>query len=77
MSLPNWNGAQVCYRRAYRLLEWMGANGHVTRTGRGKRVQCHVSQDMTDLIDALNRGDESAIKATLLDPRWFDVAHAA
>lgn len=60
MSLPNWNGADAVYSRAYCALELMGkclkpVKGRVTPT-----------QDMTDLIEALNKGDEERIKGLLL-----------
>lgn len=68
MSLPSWPGADHCYSKAYRLLESMARNGHVSRSYnyyRGGRY-CTPSQDMKDLIDALDKGDEEAIKAALL-----------
>ncbi|HEV3023223.1 MAG TPA: hypothetical protein VGX76_12185 [Pirellulales bacterium] len=82
-NLPPWPGAEVCYRRAYRLLERMAANGHVTLgfdmghpRGRGLDRRplplngcCCPSRAMRDLIDALARGDEASIKRALLDDR--------
>lgn len=68
-DLPNWPGADVCYSRAYRLLEKMAAAGHVTRVKHGRRYRCEVSQEMRDLITALDRGDEEYIKGTLLVAR--------
>ena len=67
-NLPPWPGAKSCYSRAYRLLERMAANGHVTMGfdmghPRGRGVDgrplplngcCHPSQEMRDLIDALD-----------------------
>ncbi len=71
-NLPNWPGASSCYSRAYRRLKEMAANGHVTAGyNRGPRV--YVSEEMRDLIDALNQGDEEAIKSALLFPEY----HAA
>jgi hypothetical protein len=82
-NLPPWPGAEVCYRRAYRLLERMAASGHViadfgTTRHRGRGVDrrllpanggCSVSLEMRDLIGALARGDEAYIKRALLDDR--------
>jgi len=70
MSLPTWQGAEAVYSRAYLLLEWMAKKGHSRAPikVRGKTVlQGFVSQDMRDLIDALNRGDEELIKGLLLN----------
>lgn len=71
--LPNWSGAAECYARSYALLERWGACGHVTRQkipGRRKGYRCSTSGEMDSLIEALNRGDEEAIKATLLVHYW-------
>ena len=70
-NLPSWPGASVCYSRAYRLLERMAKAGHVTRQHYGYRrgYGCSVSQEMRDIIDALNIGGEEAIKAALLFAR--------
>lgn len=69
-DLPSWPGAVECYRKAYQLLERMAKNGHVrpARIGRRGRIlaPCAVSSEMTDLIEALNTGDEERIKAALL-----------
>ncbi len=59
-SLPSWPGASSCYSRAYRLLEKWAVAGS-------------CQEETTDLIDALNRGDEESIKATLMFPDY----HAA
>jgi len=68
-NLPSWPGASTVYSKAYRRLEEMAAKGHVKRHyNRGWR--CSVSQEMTDLINALNNGDEETIKAALLFPDY-------
>lgn len=58
MSLPTWAGASSAYSRAYRTLERMARNGHVSKR--------HVSEEMHDLIEALNEGNEERIKGLLL-----------
>lgn len=60
-NLPNWPGAQVCYRRAYHLLTLMSAK-HVAIV----RGRCVPSDEMNELIDALNRGDEERIKGLIM-----------
>lgn len=57
-NLPIWRGAEGAYRRAYRILDSMAKAGHVKRGHR----QCFPSQEMRDIIDALNKGDEATIK---------------
>ncbi len=69
MALPNWPGASSAYSKAYRHLEHLAENGHAKKFYWGG-WKCSVSQDMSDLIDALNKGDEEAIKATLLFPDY-------
>ncbi len=73
MSLPNWKGASAAYSKSYRILEIMGQNGHVIHNGcypYGPKM-C-VSDDMENLIDALNKGDEEKIKGyNLLYPQLF------
>ena len=72
-ELPTWTGSSAAYSKAYRILEKMGRNGHVTpytyrpvgRDLKGRVImgmQMHVSQEMRDFIDALNKGDEETIK---------------
>jgi len=58
--------AAAVYSRAYEVLKKMAAAGHVTVSRIGRRTVCHPSEDMNDLIDALNRGDEERIKGMLL-----------
>jgi len=73
-NLPKWPGASVVYSRVYKILEWMGANGHVTRQWnyRSRRHECTVSDEMSELVEACNRGDESTMKRFALDynERW-------
>jgi hypothetical protein len=65
--LPTWTAAPEVYSTAYRVLDRMAARGHVTmRKVRGK-TQCDPSEEIRDLIDALNKGDEERIKGLLLD----------
>jgi hypothetical protein len=82
-NLPSWPGASEVYSRAYRVLEWMGRNGH-SPCSFGKKdkygnrpVMPRPSEDMSQLIDALNDGDEERIKGRLLlyrnyYPKAFD-----
>lgn len=70
-NLPSWSGADACYSKAYRILEEMAKNGHVTQsdymlTRRRVIRYCVPSPEMEDWIDALNKGDEERIKAKLL-----------
>lgn len=74
MALPTWNGADHCYRKAYRILASMAARGHAMpptgrhhhRRGVSYSFSGYVSQEMRDLIEALNKGDEETIKGLLL-----------
>lgn len=61
-NLPNWKSADAVYSKAYRLLERMALAGHVTK----QRKQVSVSEDMRDLVDALNIGDEERIKGLIM-----------
>ncbi len=71
-------GAQTVYRRTMKLLEWMGANGHIeVHKKKGKPVGCTPSAEMNEIIEALSKANEAKLKATLLDPRYFDVVHAS
>lgn len=69
-NLPNWAGAEAVYSKAYAVLANMANRGHVTQTnkivGRKNQTVCYVSDDMENLIDALNKGDEEKIKGLLL-----------
>lgn len=75
-NLPKWAGAGHCYTKAYRFLDQMRANGHVVRRGIGRRAVCTVSDEMRDLIDALDHGDEERIKGLLMQyPSRFSYLH--
>lgn len=76
-NLPSFSKASEVYSKAYRVLERMARRGHVTmgrycavgRNLKGKAImdqQRHVSDEMRDLIDALDAGDEEKIKGLLL-----------
>ena len=67
-NLPAWQGAEGAYRRAYRILEGMAANGHVQR---GHKT-CYVSQEMRDFITALDEGDEEQVKFNNLNWLRYD-----
>jgi hypothetical protein len=64
-ELPKWAGAAGAYSKAYRMLGYMAAHGHVKRVRDRRGFHCTVSDEMTDLIDALNKGEEERIKALL------------
>lgn len=70
-NLPAWSGASDVYSRAYRALELMGAAewraeiNRCRKTGRKPRGIV-PSEDMTDLIDALSKGEEERIKGLML-----------
>ena len=73
-NLPSWPGASHVYSKAYKVLEHMAKNGHVTRNY-FRRWFCTVSQEMSDFIDSLNRGDEEEIKAFLMWDRNMESFH--
>jgi hypothetical protein len=63
MALPTWNGAAAVYAKAYRRLEHLAAAGHVQPIKRGVRtVGCAPSEEMRELVDAMNQGDEEQLK---------------
>lgn len=66
-TLPDWRGADRAYARAQRVLRRMVEAGHVTvvRNGRGRPVRSVPSAEMTELVSAMNRGAEPAIRALL------------
>lgn len=66
-NLPAWNGAEAVYSRAYKVLENMAGRGHVTVLG----MRSHVSDEMSRLIFALNKGDEEVIKSLLLQTHIY------
>jgi hypothetical protein len=69
-ALPSWPHADKIYGRATRLLELMSQAGHATPakfTKRGKlKTAGKTTEEMDDLIAALNAGDEREIKALML-----------
>lgn len=65
-NLPSWRGASETYSKAYRVLDQMAADGHVSIRFWCGKITCSPSQDMEDLIDALNKGNEEKIKGLLM-----------
>jgi hypothetical protein len=65
MNLPKWPGASHCYGKAYAMLARMGAGGHVAAS-KARPRQCVPSDEMIDLIDALNKGHEERVKGLLM-----------
>lgn len=65
-NLPNWSSAAHVYTQSYAMLQNMARQGHVeiVRKG-GKAIGSIASQDMKDVIEALNKGDEETIKGYL------------
>lgn len=73
--LPNWNGADVVYSNAYRVLKNLAINGHAqapccTRKGRITFPGC-ASEEMRELISALDSGKEEEIKYLLIQDRYL------
>ncbi len=77
-NLPIWKGASECYSKAYRILANMAQHGHVKRhwtnysKKHGDQYCCYPSDDMTRLIDALNKGNEETIKGLLLQNYYME-----
>jgi len=65
-NLPDWPGAASCYQRAYALLA-RKAPDEVKRVYRRGRPVCVPSDEMHELIAALNEGKEETIKGLLLE----------
>lgn len=63
-NLPDWIGAEGAYKNATEMLKKMGKNGHVSvqKNKWGKVLNCTPSEEMNDLIEALNSGNEEKIK---------------
>ena len=61
-NLPRWNGASKVYSNAYNCLAQMPKRGHI----RSALKSYYTSQEMDDLIEALNNGNEERIKGLLL-----------
>ena len=69
-------GAKTVYKRIYKLIDWMGWNGHVTTIEKkGKVIGCKPSDEINSVIKALNEGDEHFLKAILLKPEYLDHSH--
>jgi hypothetical protein len=68
-NLPPWAGASAVYSRAYRQLERMAAAGLAgqVRNSRGRTVRCVPDERMTDLTEAMNKGDEETLKGMVLE----------
>lgn len=69
-NLPEWNGADAVYQRCAVIADHMAKNGHVkapvfTKGGRIKS-QSFVSEELEDLIAAMDRGDEEYLKDVAL-----------
>lgn len=71
MALPSWPGASHAYGRALRMLEYMSRDAHTAflrRKNPRKRDVYHVPEVVRDMEAAMNRGDEEAIKAFIVNP---------
>jgi DNA-binding GntR family transcriptional regulator len=70
-ALPKWPGADQVYSRLYRLLEKMGADAWKAEVARAKKARRKPNpnnvktDDMADIIDALNKGDEERCKGLM------------
>lgn len=74
-NLPDWPGADICYSRAYRLLECMAKKGHATPAQTNRRGRAvfagYVSDDMKSALDS---GDEESIKGMMIHaPRMYGI----
>jgi hypothetical protein len=59
-NLPTWPGADVCYTRAGMITDHLCRSSYqAAKVKKGWRPP----EEATDLINAMNRGDEEAIKA--------------
>lgn len=76
-NLPSWPGATVCYARAYKLLDWMGKNGHIKQQKARGKTYCTVSDEMNQLIASMNKGDEEGVKYFLSHPDYINAVHDA
>ena len=73
-DLPLWTGAKEAYAKSYAMLKRMAVElGHVTikRDSKGQPVGSEASQDMRDIIDALNKGNEEQVKGNLVMGRTY------
>ena len=68
-NLPSWPSASKVYSKAYKYLNLMGINGHAKPARKNKRgkiiQQGSVSNEMEELIDALNSGNEEKLKGLM------------
>jgi len=64
-NLPNWPAASAVYSKAYKALEKM-AESHVTISHWYGKSKCSTSEEMDELIKALDKGAEEKIKGLLL-----------
>lgn len=74
MSLPDWPGAEVAYERAYRILEAIAEKYAKSNTKKQSWKSFNNKKgwpfpEVNCFIDALNQGDEEAIKGTILQYR--------
>ena len=58
-NLPNWHGADEAYRRAYVWTAAVNARAYASAKDKRRWVQ---PDDVTEMINALNQGDEETIK---------------
>ena len=57
-NLPTWPGASAVYSNLYTVLARMAPTHVVKRSGK-----CFPSEDMNEIIEALRKGDENALKS--------------
>lgn len=66
LDMPTWPAASSVYSRACAILALMAKSGHVQKVRKGGRqVGAVRSPEMESFIDALNRGDEEAIRGCI------------
>lgn len=73
-ATPNWPGADAVYGNLGRVLDMMSKSGHATAPKVHKRTRkilkpAFVSDEMRDLIDAMNRGNEEKLKGLQMQYR--------
>jgi hypothetical protein len=78
-NLPSWKNADRVYSNAYKMLESMAKNGHVQieknlnrQVNTYPKTHCVVSDDMNNLIEALDNGNEEEIKGLMLLYRAYN-----
>jgi hypothetical protein len=65
-NLPSWPGASEVYRKLYALLAYKAQRGWVIRQWERRGWRCSVQNhcnEMVDIIDALDEGNEEKLKA--------------